>query len=331
MISLRAIQLLLKYFDGIDQALSARLSRKHPWPEEALTAVFCDLMDGETQEEEGVSYGLSSLYSDFAKADDPLSVNIRIDTHQYSKQIEHHVTQSDVGIVVRYENQFDSSASSTRYWLFQAKRLFPIRNTVPAAYELKSCYSSRNAAQESRMRRLNELVGFDFVQYLLYCPRPSALPSEVRQALSQLRTMAMSQNIFDYALGLQLRQDLISDAPTTAAGIFVAPLDNCPGTLAETHQNIFTETTPFSWFLIQHFTNPLRGGPFQRRLREDPHRPKEPIAKNAKIAERLVRGDPKVLEELDLPSEGAQGDARILPAHTIEVRVVCGLDRPRNG
>lgn len=331
MISLRAIQLLLKYFDGIDQALSARLSRKHPWPEEALTAVFCDLMDGETQEEEGVSYGLSNLHADFEKADDPLSINIKIDTHQYSKHIEHHVTQSDVGIVIRYENQFAPTASLTRYWLLQAKRLFPIRSAPPAEYDLKSCYSSRNAAQESRMLALNELVGFDFVQYLLYNPRPSALPSSVRQALSQQRTMAMSHAIFDYALGLQLRQDLISDSPTTAAGIFVAPLNNCPTTLIDTHKTIFNETTPFSWFLLQHFTGPHQGTPLHRRYWKDSLPQKEPTEKRTKIAERLVRGDPKVFEEFDLPQEGTQDDLRILPAHTIEVRVVCGLDRPRQG
>lgn len=327
MISLRAIQLLLRYFNGIDQALSARLSRKRPWPEEALTAALCDLMDAETQEEEGVTYSLGNLLTDLARTDEPLGIGIKIETHQYPKQIEHYVTQADIGLVVRYENQFESRTSSTNCWLLQAKRLFPTNKSLPAAYTLKSTFSSRNPEQEERMKLLNEWAGIDFVRYLLYCPRPTALPTDVREALNQFRTMAVSTNIFDYALGLQLREDMLSESPTIAAGMFIASIDNCPGDFAETHRTIFSASIPFAWFLVQHFAH---GGSLFRNMQDEMRHRKGGTSKQPKVIERIVRGDHRVLDELDLPESLSQNvPPRILPAHTIEIRVVCGLDRPR--
>lgn len=328
MISLRAVQLLLRYFDGIDQALSARLSRKRPWPEEALTATLCDLMDAETQEEEGVSYGLASLLRDLSRTDEPLGISIKIETHQYPKQIEHYITQADIGLIVRYENQFDSSASSTNCWLLQAKRVFPTSRTGPATYTLKSAFSSRNSEQEERMKLLNEWAGFDFARFLLYCPRPSALSTDVREALNQFRSAAVANNIFDYGLGLQLRDDLLSEKPTTAAGMFISSLSNCPSDLAETHRSLFSRSTPFSWFLVQHFAH---GGSIFRNFNDELRHRKDAPSRPQKIIESLVRGDHRVLEKLDLPESLSQNaEPRILPAHTVEIRVVCGLDRPRH-
>lgn len=327
MISLRAIQLFLQYFDGIDKALSARMTRKRPWPEEALTAALCDLMDSETQGAEGVQYSIDNLLVDLQKTDEPLGVGIKIETHQYPKQLERYVTQSDIGMIVRYENQFDSGVSSTSCWLLQAKRLFPEGKSVPATYTLKSVFSSRDKEQEERMRHLNDWAGIDFVRYLLYCPRPTALPIEVREALNQFRTMAVSTNIFDYALGLQLREDILSANPTIAAGMFVADINNCPSNFSETHRAIFSASIPFSWFLVQHFAH---GGSLFRNMHDDLRHRKGGNPKQEKIIERIVRGDHRALDGLDLPESLSQNvPPRILPAHTIEIRVVCGIDRPR--
>jgi hypothetical protein len=327
MISLRAIQLLLNYFDGIDKALSARMTRKRPWPEEALTAALCDLMDSETQEEEGIHYSLDNLLTDLSRTDEPLGIGIKIETHQYPKQLERYVTQSDIGMIVRYENQFDSGASSTSYWLLQAKRLFPDSKSFPVTYTLKSVFASRNTEQEERMKLLNDWAGIDFVRYLLYCPRPAALPTELREALNQFRTMAVSTNIFDYALGLQLREDILSDNPTIAAGMFIAGIDNCPSNFSEAHRTIFSASIPFSWFLVQHFAH---GGSLFRNMHDEMRHRNGGTPRQLKLIERIVRGDHRVLDDPDLPESLSQNvPPRILPAHTIEIRVVCGIDRPR--
>jgi hypothetical protein len=49
MLSPRAVRLVLRHFDAIDQAISQRLTRKRPWGEEALTHLLCDLLDFETK------------------------------------------------------------------------------------------------------------------------------------------------------------------------------------------------------------------------------------------------------------------------------------------
>jgi hypothetical protein len=130
-------------------------------------------------------------------------------------------------------------------------------------------------------------------------------------------------------LGLQLRDDLLSSNPTTAAGLFVADLDAMPKTLGETHASLFDKSTPFSWFIVQHLS---RDGHFLHRHRLQGRAPDDFDGCNprAKDVERLVCGDHRVLETRNLP-ESLSGDTppRVLPQYVIEVSVISGLDRPR--
>ena len=180
------------------------------------------------------------------------------------------------------------------------------------------------------MKRLRDWAQEDFIRYFLYCPRPKDLPQTVREVLNQARTNALSGDIFDYTLGLELRDDMLSASPTIAAGLFVASLDNMPKTLRETHASLFNQTTPFSWFILQHMARG-RHGIHHRRDRRDRHDSMDDPRRGPRTAEleRLVRGDHRVLEGMDLPdSLNMETPPRILPAHTIEISVVCGLDRP---
>jgi hypothetical protein len=328
MLSLRALQLLLRHFDSIDAGLSRRLLRKRPWPEEALTALLCDLLDGDTQGEEALSYPLPQLLADLSSTDEPLGFRARIETHQYPSSVERYVTQSDLGFVVSYQDQFEPQNSFSSAWLLQAKRLFPSRSAHDGLYDLRSAFSSRDAEQEQRMRSLRDWAGFDFIRYLLYCPRPNALSQRVREALSHHRATALAGNIFDYALGLQLREDVLSANPTTAAGIFIAPLDNCPKNLAEVHRSLFGASIPFAWFLLHHFdarsSLARRHHPGHPSSRRDAHPNEEAI-------EGLVRGDHRALHNSGL-LESISDDTppRILPSHTLEIQIVCGIDRPRH-
>lgn len=323
MLSPRAIRILLRHFDAIDEAVTKRLSRKRPWSEEALTGQLCDLLDNETQVEENVAYTLQQVHDDLVKSDEPLSIRLKIDTHQYPKHLEHWVTQSDLGLIVNYQNQFDPNLSRSTAWLLQAKRVFPSGPNNEYSWDAK--FKSTDAEQHKRMKALRDWAQIDFIRYLLYCPRPKSLDARVREALNQLRTNALASDIFDYTLGLQLRDDLLSDNPTVAAGMFVGALEGAPKTLGETHSGLFRTTTPFSWFIVQHMASGKHG--FDRRLHEQERAEGK---SKAKEVERLVRGDHHVLEGFDLPDVFSTNTLpRILPVHTIEISVNCGIDRPR--
>lgn len=327
MLSPRAIKLLLHHFDALDEVIARRLTRKRPWQEEALTGLLCDLLDSETQAEERVAYTLEQLHEDLARSDEPVGLRLKIDSHQYPKHLERWVTQADFGLIITYQDQFDRVLSSSAAWLMQAKRVFPNR---AGDYDSGCKYSSTDVAQDARMKALRDWAGEDFIRYFLYCPRPKDLRQDVREALSQARTKALSGDIFDYSLGLELRDDMLSSSPTIAAGLFVASLDNIPKTLLETHASLFSATTPFSWFIVQHMANG-RHSISHRRTSPESVRASGRSPRFSEI-ERLVRGDHHVLAGMDLP-EGLNDDVhpRILPAHTIEISVVCGLDRPRSG
>lgn len=328
MLSPRAIVILLKHFDAIDEAVSRRMIRKRPWTEEALTGLLCDLLDGDSQIEENVSYTLQQVQEDFTKSDEPLSIRFRIETRQYPKHLERWVTQSDLGLIINYQNQFAPAHSVRRAWLLQAKRVFPMADDN---YGVNSEFKSTDAAQTERMKALRDWAGMDFIRFLLYCPRPKGLKPSVREALNQMRTNALGGQIFDYTLGLQLRDDLLSPNPTIAAGLFVADLDAMPKTLGEAHAGLFNTSTPFSWFIVQHLS---RNGPFlnQRRLHNGASDDFDGSSPKARDVERLVCGDHRVLETRNLP-ESLSGDIppRVLPQYVIEVSVISGLDRPRLG
>lgn len=324
MLSPRAIRLLLRHFDALDEVVARRLTRKRPWQEEALTGLLCDLLDAETQVEEKVSYTLSQLREDLRNSDEPIGIRLSINSHQYPKHLERWVTQADFGLIIDYQDQFEPSNSLSLAWLMQAKRVFP---SPSGAYETSSEFSSTNAAQHARMETLRDWAEEDFIRYFLYCPRPKNLQQPVREALNQARTNALSGEIFDYTLGLELRDDLISDSPTIAAGLFVTSLDDVPKTLLETHSSLFSQSTPFSWFIIQHMVSGQSIG--HHRSSPVSVRASSPGPRSSEI-KRLVRGDHRVLEGMELPkSLSADSTPRVLPAHTIEVTVTCGLDRPR--
>ena len=325
MLSPRAIRLLLRHFDALDEVIAHRLTRKRPWQEEALTGLLCDLLDAETQADEKVAYTLRQLHDDLAKSDEPVGIRLKIDSHQYPKHLERWVTQADFGFIISFQDQFDNSHSTSSAWLMQAKRVFPNRT---GAYGPESKFESADAAQDARMKLLRDWAQEDFIRYFLYCPRPKDLPQPVREVLNQARTNALSGDIFDYTLGLELRDDMLSASPTIAAGLFVASLDNAPKTLRDTHAGLFNSTTPFSWFILQHMASGRHSIQHRRQRHESMSEPRR--GPRAADIERLVRGDHRVLQGMNLPeSLNVETPPRVLPAHTIEISVVCGLERPR--
>lgn len=327
MLSPRAIRLFLKYFDSVDQALSKRLIRKRTWDEEALTFLLTELLDEEAQSDHILSYSHDRLLKDLTASDEPMSINVHLETHSYPKSVERHVTQSDIGFILSYEDQFDHDASFRRAWLFQAKRLFPTTRRQKHGFTADSRFESIDASQQERMRRLRDWAGCDFIRFLYYCPRPSALEKGVREQLCAARSRALARNIFDFSLGLELRDDFLSDNPTVAAGIFVGLLDHIPASLFALHAAIFTGVSPFSWFIVSQLTQ--TNGIFGHHDLGEPGRANDRNLNNPAV-EALVRGDAAALSVGRTPLGLIDVPERILPAHTITVKVVNGIDRPRN-
>lgn len=334
MLSPRAIRLLLKYFDSIDESLARRLSRKRIWDEEALTFLLTDLLDEESQQDHKIKYSHVDLVADLSRTDEPISIDVTLDTHSYPKSMERYVTQSDVGFILSYQDQFNHKRSFQYGWLMQAKRLFPSKRKFDHGFTENSRFESFDSMQHDRMRRLRDWANCDFIRYMLYCPRPSSLDTFVRERLSAARSDAISHDIFDYALGLELRDDLLAEKPTTAAGIFIALIDNFPETLLEVHSQLFTSVSPFSWFIVAQLAQTdglreilrIRGS---RRSKSGPHSPDTNL--NNPTINGLIRGDYSVIEKdksLVQILEDASRTA-ILPAHTISIRVINGIDRPR--
>ena len=324
MLSLRAINSVLRHFDAVDQSVSKRLIRKRPWPETALTALLCDLLDDDTCEDEPLSYSRAELLRDMASFDEPISFSLRIDTHQYPAHLERYVTQADIGLIIDYQNQFNPQRSFRRPWLLQAKRAFPAKRSN-SQYDHTSAFESFDQSQLDRMRKLEEWAHCPFIRFLYYCPRPSVLDTSVRERLSYLRTEALTANIFDYALGLQLRDDLLSPSSTVAAGMFVGGLESPAKTMADVHSHVFSHSTPFSWFIVEHFAP---SSSISRHARME-HRPDSSTGPHMAELERIVMGDARVLERGIFSELGADHSLRILPAHTVAIKIIHGSDRPR--
>jgi hypothetical protein len=314
----RAIDLLLRYFDGLDRLVSLRLLRKRPWSETALTQLFCGVMDAEEQRQESIEYTLEQLNKDLTfNHAEPMNAKVEIETHEYPPTVERWVTQADVGLVLSFVNPMDRRENWSVPWLLQAKRLY----LDGKSYTSSSKFKAFDADQQRRMQRLQRLVG-PFVAYFLYCPRPAALDPQLRTELAILRRRRKVGDAHPYtSLGPLLLNDLRLPEPTTAAGLFVAAPDGSVTTFRDVHSQArplwtLEGTCPFSWFIISHFLSP--GGAVLNAGLTSPAR---------QIAMDIVQGRPEMMEALAqlpdlIPEENL--DFHFLPAHTIRIEIRMG-------
>lgn len=332
MLSPQAIRLFLRYFDSIDQALAKRLVRKRTWDEEALTFLLTELLDEEGQTDHNVPYPHDAFIGDLSASDEPMSVTVQLETHSYPKLMERYITQADIGFILSYEDQFNDKVSFRRGWLLQAKRLFRTKQDYEQGFTANSRFESVDDVQHERMKRLRDWARCDFIRYLLYCPRPAALDKNLREHLCSARSRTLAHDIFDYSLGLELRDDFLSGSPTIAAGIFIALLDALPDSLLAVHGALFKGVSPFSWFIVSQLAQ--TDGIRSRREFDGPRGPGWNPDQNLNnpIVEALIRGDVEVFRRdktlMEVLDDSKQ--AQILPSHTITVRVITGIDRPSN-
>lgn len=329
MISPRAVPLLIRHFDAVDKSVTSRLLRNRPWLEPSLTSLLCDLLDQDTQREMNLSYTVDQLNTDLAEPDGALAVSFKIDTHEYGPDLERWVTQADLGLVIEYADFLLPDESWTAAWLLQAKRLTPDQRN-PLVYSEASKFSAIDQNQKARVENLRRAVGVDFIRYLLYCPRPDNLDAVTRAKLAHLRTSALSTDIFDYTVGLALRDELLNGGASLSAGLFVSTVEGLPTNLGRVHRGLFSDTLPFSWFILQHLV-PYRGvlidrgmppsppGHRRSRARENPGDGREDWA----LA--IVRGEKTAIDRLrntvDIP---ANQPFLVLPQHTLTVRISVG-------
>lgn len=330
MISPKATHLIIKHFDAIDKAVSKRLNRKRPWSEPSLTSLLCDLMDHETQDDEKIDYSIDDLNKDLEEIDGLLDVSFAIETHEYSPKVERWITQSDLGFIINFEDHLLPNESWSISWLLQAKKIFPDKRS-PLEYTESSRFQSYNLKQADRIKKLEESVGIDFIKYLLFCPRPSDLGDNVQKKLAHLRNRHLSKNIFDFTLGLELRDELSKIDSSLAAGLFISPTDNCPRNLGSIHKDILNISFPFSWFMASHFAG--KGFEPHERMSRHGRKPLKRSKRNSggssnrseEIAESLVRGDENAIKHIvEILGQDINNSFPLLPPHTMTVNVSVG-------
>jgi hypothetical protein len=280
-----------------------------------------------------LAYSIESLNNDLSSIDGLLDVSFAIETHEYSPQVERWITQSDLGFVINFEDHLIPQESWSISWLLQAKKLFPDKRT-PVKYSESSRFLSHDSKQAERMKKLEESIGIEFIKYLCFCPRPSDLDSITQIKLAHLRNLQLSRNIFDFTLGLELRDELSKIDSSLAAGLFISRIDDYPKSLGEIHKNILSASHPFSWFIASHFTGrDLQGndrllrhgrGPLRNSKRNmigdgDP--------RGEEIVEAIVKGKEAAIKhviEICCNGENVAKEFQILPPHTMTINIGVG-------
>ncbi|MEH1853673.1 MAG: hypothetical protein V7L11_18820 [Nostoc sp.] len=265
MIPISAIKPLLKYFDAIDRHCTAGLMYKRPHNETTITQNLCSLLDEEEQQRAALNYSFTNLQKDLSNVAGGLRVEIS--THEYNSAVENRVTQSDLGLIINYINYYEPSLCWTESWLFQAKSLKP-KILTPVTYTDESKFDSISSVQIERIKWLKNIVKVDFIRFMDYCPRAHLLDTLVRDKLICYRNLVLSNDIFDYALGLELRDCLVRADQNLEPGMFISYIEQEIKTKSylDIYKNFWRKSYPFSWFILLRLTLPNFSGCHQLSL-----------------------------------------------------------------
>ena len=145
------VSILLKYFAGVDELLSKRFLLGFRPAEEHLTSVLCELLDSKGASLHGLSYTVEDMNKDLEQGKSLIRTRIVLETTEYNKYQERHLTQSDLGIVVNYTDNINRNASFKKGVLIQSKKLF---SDSQQKYDLDCKYESFNHEQHDRLVNL---------------------------------------------------------------------------------------------------------------------------------------------------------------------------------
>jgi hypothetical protein len=337
MIPIAAIKPLLHYFDAIDRHCTAGLMYKRPHTETTITQNLCSLLDQEEQQQAALNYSFTNLQKDLSELAGGLTIEIC--THEYNSAVENRITQSDLGLIINYINYYEPSLSWTESWLFQAKSLKP-SSTNPINYTAKSTFQNILIDQIARIKRLQNIVKSDFIRFIEYCPRAHILNTWVRDELVYYRNKLMTNNIFDYALGLELYDCLIRADPNLEPGIFISYIEENPNNKCylDIYKSFWQNCYPFSWFILlrltlsnfpEYYHRTLEGNNnTDNRLKIYPSNP-IPILNRSNInyavlAHAIVRCDKEATNFLLKELGDYEGNFTIYPARRLAIDIRVG-------
>ena len=272
----RDAKLLVRYLDAVDSVVSARLTVGFSPHEDHLTALLCELLDGNLASLHRLDYTFDDLRRDIAADSRLLSVDFSIETRRYPPHIESRVTSSDLGVIVEYRDHIGDGESFTSGALFQAKRLYP--RSLGQPFTLEDTFKEFDLDQLQRLTALQGTAhregprdmpgsaeGWCF--YLFYCPRAESYDDNSRE---RARRLALpNDNIFDYSMGWHLYEfasnperqipglvvsqlSWLAELARTEPSVSRQPRSTKLPTAAAVFQRLWGETHPFSWFLVYH-------------------------------------------------------------------------------
>ena len=329
MLSPIAFDLIIKYFDSVDRTVAARLNITPPWKEISLTSLLCELLDEKTQNRHNLFYTLRQLNEDLSVFDG-FKMHATLETYEYPSHVEKWVTQSDLGLVLKFEDLMIPDDSWTASWLFQAKRLYPTSNN-PVQYNEKSKFRSMDPAQHARIEKLIDVTGVSFIKYLLYCPHVESLDYIIQQKMRHLHNKFLANHIYDYTFGLQLYNELQKADNSLGAGLLIADPSDLPSTFVAAHAKMLNQITPLAWFLASQLAGERPYSDWQHVSRRPFSIPQKAASSNHSDSDwvhGIVTGDIEAVERVLklFDNDRERTPEPFLPPRTLTIGVSVGHD-----
>jgi len=324
MIPIPILKYVLKFFDGIDSVLAKSLERKKPKNEEGITSDLCSLLDNQKPKHFWLSYKKEDLRNDIKKKyPDGLEITYNLETNEYNKSYEGAITQSDLGFIIKYDNYYNHEESWTEFWLFQAKVL-KTKNLNPIQYGLRSNFSSTSTTQLDKINLLINILPFNFIKYMLYCPKlkSSTISSSARDKLTLFRDLSITKEIFDGNWSAKLYKNIMDEnSELLNGGVFITPTNESPKNLSEIYKNYFKLNNLFSWFIVSRF-NLKNTAP--NRIYTNAEDIKIDESSMESIAYGIVKGKEKAIKILEKKLGLKNTKYTIYPKYTLEITLRVG-------
>ena len=271
----RDAKLIIRYLDGVDDIISARLASGFNPHEDHLTSLLCEMLDDNLTSLSSLSFPLSKLREELAADPKGLKVSLSIEVKKYPAHIERRLTSSDIGVIVNYRDNIVYNHSFEKGVLFQAKKLY--RSGPDQPYSLRDSFKEFDVDQLLRLVKLqNDNDGkemrhhgdhFLLSHYLFYCPRVDAYDEQSREEVHHL--IIPSSDIFDYAEGwhkYELANEPVRHVPGMLAsglnwltddylerkqdGEYSVKSRKDKPTARQAFERYWEEVYSFSWFLV---------------------------------------------------------------------------------